>query len=312
MAMDLRQLAALVAIADTGTFSAAADALHTVQSNVSTHVARLERELGVTLVDRAGSRLTEEGEAVVARARRVAAELEALEADVASLRDEVIGSARMGVIGTTARWLIPALLSAMEERHPKVKVSVLEGNNTSLVPQLTAGFLDLAVVNAPIDDPDLVLEPLYQEDLVLVVPPDHALAGRSKVRMADLEGHPLLLGPPGTAFRSDLDRAADSAGIVLTPKIELDGLRLIASLAFEGFGAAVVPSAAIPFWLVDSDAFRMVPIDDAGTREVSVARRRRGLPSAPARALQGAMVDVLRAQSSVLRGVHPSSVGGQR
>ena len=75
--MDLRQLAALVAIADTGTFSAAADVLHTVQSNVSTHIARLERELGVTLIDRAGGRLTEEGEAVVARARRVAAELSA-------------------------------------------------------------------------------------------------------------------------------------------------------------------------------------------------------------------------------------------
>src|SRR5438046_50437 len=78
---------------------------HTGQSNVSTHVARLGRELGVTLVDRAAGRLTEEGEAVVARARRVAAELEALQADVASLRDEVSGPARMGVIGTTARWL---------------------------------------------------------------------------------------------------------------------------------------------------------------------------------------------------------------
>jgi LysR family hydrogen peroxide-inducible transcriptional activator len=68
--MDLRQLAALVAVADEGTFSAAADALHTVQSNVSTHVRRLERELGTQLVDRAGNRLTEEGEVVVARARR--------------------------------------------------------------------------------------------------------------------------------------------------------------------------------------------------------------------------------------------------
>ena len=124
--------------------------------------------------------------------------------------------------------------------------------------------------------------------------------------MAELAGHPLLLGPEGTAFRSDLDRAARAAGIVLTPKVELDGLRLIASLAFEGFGAAVVPSAAIPFWLVDSDAFRMVPVTDAGTRQVAVARRRRGLPSAPARALQDAMVDVLRLQASVLRGVHPS------
>ena len=304
--MDLRQLAAIVAIADTGTFSAAAEALHTVQSNISTHIARLERELGVTLVDRAGGRLTEEGEAVVARARRIAAELEALQADVASLRDEVSGPARMGIIGTTARWLVPALLSAMERTHPKVKVSVLEGNNTSLVPQLTAGSLDLAVVNAPIDDPDLVLEALYEEDLVLVVPPDHPLADRSEVTMRDLDGHELLLGPEGTAFRSDLDRAARRAGITLRPKVELDGLRLIASLTFEGFGAAVLPSAAIPRWLDGSAAFRRIPITDAGTRQVSVARRRRGLPSAPARALQEVMVEVLREQAATKLGVSPS------
>src|SRR5688500_16312470 len=111
--MDLRQLAALVAVAETGTFSAAADVLHTVQSNVSTHVARLERELGATLVDRAAGRLTEEGEVVVARARRIQAELDALAADVASLRDEVEGVSRLGVIGTTARWLMPPLLTAM-------------------------------------------------------------------------------------------------------------------------------------------------------------------------------------------------------
>ena len=80
-----------------GSFSAAARALHTVQSNVSTHVARLERELGVTLVDRAGGVLTEEGEAVVRRARRIQAELDALGADVAALRDEVTGTVRLGV-----------------------------------------------------------------------------------------------------------------------------------------------------------------------------------------------------------------------
>src|SRR5256885_14166355 len=105
--MDLRQLAALVAVAEHGTFSAAADLLHTVQSNVSTHVARLERELGAALVDRAAGRLTEEGEAVVARARRIQGELAALAADVASMRDEGAGPARVGVIGTIRRWLAP-------------------------------------------------------------------------------------------------------------------------------------------------------------------------------------------------------------
>ena len=304
--MDLRQLAALVAIADTGTFSAAADLLHTVQSNVSTHVARLERELGVTLVDRAGGRLTEEGEAVVARARRVAAELEALTADVASLRDEVSGPTRMGVIGTTARWLVPALLSAMETAHPRVKVSVLEGNNTSLLPALSAGRLDLAVINEPINDPDLLVQPLYDEDLILAVPLDHPLAERAEISMADLAGHELIMGPPGTAFRTLLDAVAADAGVTLRPKVELDGLRLIASLVFEGYGAAVLPSAAIPRWLDPGTQFRRIPIRDAAPRRVGIARRRRGLLSAPARALQDVMIDVLREQATRTSGVHPS------
>src|SRR5438445_329698 len=97
--MDLRQLGALVAVADHRSFSAAADALHTVQSNVSTHVARLERELGATLVDRAAGQLTVEGEAVVARARRVGAELEALVSAVAALRPAAVGPPRLAPHG---------------------------------------------------------------------------------------------------------------------------------------------------------------------------------------------------------------------
>src|SRR5438477_5803282 len=148
--MDLRQLNAVVAVAEYGSFSAAADALHTVQSNISTHVARLERELGCPLIDRAaGCRLTEEGQAVVERARRVSAELEALVADVAALRHEVTGNVRLGVIGTTARWLVPRLLPAMAERHPKVHMVIVEATSTSLEPQL-ADRLDLAVVNLPV------------------------------------------------------------------------------------------------------------------------------------------------------------------
>ena len=103
--MELRHLQALTAISDHGTFSAAAEHLNTVQSNVSAHVARLERELGVPMIDRATGRLTEEGQAVVARTRRVLAELDAMVADVAACRDEVTGAVRIGIIGTTARWL---------------------------------------------------------------------------------------------------------------------------------------------------------------------------------------------------------------
>lgn len=299
--MDLRQLAALVAVAEAGTFSAAAARLHTVQSNVSTHVARLERELGTLLVDRAGGRLTEEGEVVVARARRVQNELDALVADVASVHDGVAGDVRMGVIGTTGRWLVPPLLEGMSARYPKVRMAVVESNTTSLLPQLLAGSLDLVVVNLPVDDADIIAEPLFDEELVLIAPTGHLLAQSDRVDLAELAGHELLLPPPGTSIRSDLDRAARALGLTLTAKAELDGLRLIASLAFEGFGAAVLPVTAVPGWM--GGPWRRVAIDRLGRRQVGIARRRRGMPSTPARALREVVADIVAERATAQDGI---------
>jgi DNA-binding transcriptional LysR family regulator len=301
--MDLRQLASLVAVAETGTFSAAATRLHTVQSNVSTHVARLERELGVTLVDRSAGRLTDEGEAVVARARRVQAELEALTADVASLRDEVAGQVGLGIIGTTARWLMPPLLTAMAERHPKVRILTLEANTTALLPQLVAGSLDLGVVNLPAIDPEVAVEPIFEEELILVAPSDHPLVGGGPVGIRELAGHELLLTPPGTSIRVLLDEAADAAGVKLQAKAELDGLRLIASMSFEGYGAGIVPTTAIPRWLTTGD-WRVVPLPDLPRRCVALGCRKRGLASAPSRAVQEVIRDVVTDQAAAHPGVH--------
>jgi LysR family hydrogen peroxide-inducible transcriptional activator len=289
--MDLRQLGALVAIAEHGGFSAAARALHTVQSNVSTHVARLERELGVVLVDRSSGALTEEGEAVVGRARRIQSELDALAADVASVGHEVSGAARIGIIGTTARWLTARLLEAMGEVHPQVHLVVVDATTTSLLPQLDTGRLDLAVVALPVHEPDLDTETLFEEDLVAVAPPSHALYGRDRIGLSELAEHELLLGAPGTAFRDDLDRQARALGVELRSKAEVDGMRLIASLAFEGFGAAVLPASAVPRWYPGD--FSTVTIDGVVGRAVGLARRRRGMLSAPARALREVLRDVI-------------------
>jgi DNA-binding transcriptional LysR family regulator len=303
--MDLRQLASLVAVAETGTFSAAATKLHTVQSNVSTHVARLEKELGVTLVDRSAGRLTDEGEVVVARARRVQAELEALTADVASLRDEVEGQVSLGVIGTIARWLMPPLLTAMAERHPKVRILTLEANTTALLPRLVAGSLEVGVVNLPAIDPEVVVEPLFEEELILVVPTGHPLAGVRRVGLQELSRHELLLTPQGTSIRVLLDEAAAAAGVELRPKAELDGLRLIASMCFEGFGAGILPATAIPRWLTTGD-WEVIPLPNLPRRRVALACRKRGLPSAPSRVTQDVIRDVVREEAAAHPGVHPT------
>ncbi len=300
--MDLRQLAAIVAIADHGGFSAAARALHTVQSNVSTHVARLERELGVSLIDRATGATTPEGEAVVGRARRIHAELDALVADVASVHRDVSGTARVGIIGTTARWLTPPLLEAMAATYPGVHVVVVDATTTSLLPQLDSGRLDLAVVALPLAEPDIEATPLFAENLVVVAPRDHALAGRASVTIAELAEHELLLEPPGTAFRDDLDRQARAAGVELRTLAEIDGMRLLATLAIEGFGAAVLPASATPRWY--GGEFSRVAVTGVTDRSVGIARRRRGMPSAPARALREVLVGVVTDQVPRQPGLH--------
>ncbi len=300
--MDLRQLGALLAVAEAGSFSAAARQLHTVQSNVSTHVARLERELGVVLVDRSSGTLTEAGQAVATRARQIQAELDALEGDVASLHDEVTGNVRLGVIGTTARWLVPPLLTATTAALPRVRLVVVDATTSSLIPQLVGGRLDLAVVNLPIDDPDVATEQLFDEETTLVTPLDHPLATDQRVTLADIAQYPVLLEPQGTGFRDVLDEQARADGVTLVPQAEIDGMRLLATLAFQGFGAALLPASAAPNW-VGGD-WRRVMVDGIEGRSVGLARRRRGLLSAPARALRQVIREVIDTEAAAQPGVH--------
>ncbi|HLJ08912.1 MAG TPA: LysR family transcriptional regulator [Acidimicrobiia bacterium] len=306
--MEIRHLQALVGVADHGSFSAAAEALGTVQSNVSAHIARLERELGAPLVDRSAGRLTEEGEIVVARARRMLVEMVSLVADVSAMRLEVIGTVRAGMIGTTGRWLVPRLFALLREHHPRVQMTVADGTSASLEPRLVNGQLDLAVVSLPVIGDELVARPLFEEDLMLVVPVDHPLAaGPRPLPLAALTELDLVLPLPNTALRDDIDRALRRANVTLKPALELDGIRMIASLTFDGFGPAILPATAVPFHM--RERFALIELENFPRRRVGVAQRRRGLPSAPTRAVIELLDAVANDPSQRPMGLHPPSPG---
>jgi molybdate transport repressor ModE-like protein len=291
--VDVRQLAALVAIADHGTFSAAARALFTVQSNVSSHVARLEKELGTELVDRAHGGLTDDGARVVERARRVLRELDDIAAELAQRDGDIVGDVRLGMLGTTARWLLPRLLAETSARHPQVRVIVAEGSTSVLIPALISGQYDAAIVHLPVDEPELTIEPLFAEDLLLLAGHSHPLADRSVIHLAELAGYRLLLPPPGSALRKVLDRAALAVGAKLEAEAEVDGVRLLATLAVDGHGAAIVPATAVPRRI--DGGFTTVHVPELPPRVVALTSHRRPAPSGAVKAL----FDVLR---SVLPG----------
>ncbi len=299
--MDVRQLSVLVAIADHGTFSAAARALFTVQSNVSSHIARLERELGTVLVDRAQGGLTDEGERVVDRARRILRELDDIAADVAPVDADVSGEVRLGMLGTTARWLLPSLLSALGTDHPNVRTIVSEGSTSALIPGLLTGRYNAAIIHLPVDDPELALEPLFAEDLLLVAHGDHPLAGRGELPLRELGDHRLLLPPTGSALRRVLDRAAAGVGVQLRPQAEIDGVRLLATLALDGHGAAIVPATAVARNVAGD--YEVVRVPELPPRVVALAYQRRPPPGAPARALFEVLRDVLASRASDQPGV---------
>lgn len=299
--MDIKQLHALLAIADHGSFSAAAKALLTVQSNVSAHIQRLEGELGVVLVDRHDGTLTPEGEMVAQRARRVVHEIEDIDADIHSLGESPSGEARIGTIGTTGRWLMPLLLPELSARHPGVHVIISEGATNTSLPRIASGDIDAAIVHLPITSGDFEVTELFAEELVLIAHTKHPVAKNSSITLSDLAHHPILLPPRGSPLRRIIDRAAANDGVALTALAEIDGVRLLTSLAFEGFGAAIVPASAIPGWLRGD--FVRITVPGLPRRVVGWAQRQRPRPNRATLAVRDTLVDIVARYANKQPGV---------
>ena len=300
--MDLRQLNHLIAVAEHQSFSAAARALHTVQSNVSTHVAKLEKELGAALIDRHTMEPTAEGRAVLERARRIRTELQAINDDIVSMRHEVAGEVRIGCIGTTGRWMASPLLGRLAERHPSLLPVLVDATTTSLTPRVLDGDLDMAIVNTPVVEAGLESEPLFDEERIIVAPTDHPLADRGTINVADLAEHPVMLTPRGTTFRDAIDQELAAAGVRLTAAAEVDGLRLLASLAYQGYAPALLPASAVSGY-PDGD-WSLVHVEGLARRSVGLVRNRRTTPSMPIRAAREVVLDVIREIAPRQPGIH--------
>jgi len=173
------------------------------------------------------------------------------------------------------------------------------------VPLVVAGDLDAAVVSFPCTDPDVTTEELFEEDVVLVAPNDHPLAGYDSLAPSDLAEFPLLLGPTGTAFRDELDAELAGEGVVLTSLAELEGPLLLAALAFDGYGPAIVPASAASW----TGPVRRVPVSGLAKRSVGLVWNRWVHPPAPTRAVCDLLREVVAEHGSDEPGIHPVSSG---
>ena len=301
--MEIRQLEALIGIADHGSFSGAADVLGTVQSNISNRIAHLETELGTELVNRSTGLLTESGDIVVDRARRILNELRGIASDVSELSAEIHGQVVLGMIGSAGRWIVPLILEALKSTYPHIALHIVEGTNSVIEPQLVKGQLDLAVLAWPIYAAELTGVDLFLEDLVLICDKEHPLAKMpAPLSFATLSEYEILLPFRGTPIRREIDEASRLVGVELKPLIELDGLRTIASLTFDGYGPSILPATMLSRHLRDKFVAR--PIDKIARRRVLLATRRFGFPAAPVRALHALLIDVVKRATNVPEGIY--------
>jgi LysR family hydrogen peroxide-inducible transcriptional activator len=289
--MELRHLDTLLAIAEEGSFTAAADALATVQSNVSLQVRQLEDELGAELLvrSRRGAVPTECGEAVLERARRIRRELEALRADLSMLQGLAAGEASFGIVGTASRWVVPALVADLRVNAPGVRLRVNEGASERLVAEVAAGELAQAVVTEPVADRRLAVETLLVETLVGVVPLDVVLPP-PPVPLVALAEIGLVLPPVANPLRREVEAAAEEQGVALDVHIEIEGIRLIGDLVASGSGASILPETAIP---AELPGLRVVEVADLPPRRLGLVYARDAYLSLADRAVRDSLLELV-------------------
>jgi LysR family nitrogen assimilation transcriptional regulator len=270
--VELRHLDTLLAIAEEGSFTGAADALATVQSNVSQQVRQLEAELGAELLTRSrrGAVPTECGELVIERARRIRRELEALRGDLSILQGLEVGDASFGIVGTASRWLVPRLVADLRARAPGIRLRVNESASERLVAEILSGELAQAIVTEPVQERRLVVETLLEENLVAVVPEASSIRG-GPVPLDALTSLGLILPPVGNPLRTEVEHAAAERGVTLPVTVEVEGIRLIGDLVAAGAGASVLPETAVPTELT---GVRIVALAEVPPRRLALVSAR--------------------------------------
>jgi len=245
--MEFHQLRYVCAIAETGSFSRAAERCQVAQPSLSQQVLKLEEDLGAKLFDRLGRsiRLTEAGRAFLPHARSILHQMEAARAGVADKCADTRGGVAVGVIPTIAPYLMPRYTSAFAKKYPEAKLRIVEETTPILVESLRNLSIDLAILALPLRHKDLELFPLRTEPLFAVLPKDHPRAGVKSLALKDLRGESFVMLRDGHCFR-DLSIAACTHARV-TPRIafESDQFSSLFGMVGAGVGVSLVPEMAI-------------------------------------------------------------------
>ena len=278
--MTLTELRYIVAVAREKHFGRAAEACFVSQPTLSVSVKKLESELGVMLFERGSAEvtLTPIGEEIVQQAQRVLDEANRMKEIADQGRDPLRGALRVGVIYTIGPYLLPRIIKAMIDRHPQMPMILQESFTVRLLDMMRTGDVDVAVLAEPFDDTGLNVQPLYDEDFLVAVPPQHPWAKLSSIASIDLKQETMLLLGVGHCFRDQVLEvcpeaarfSANSEGIQKT--VEGSSLETIRHMVAEGLGVTVLPKMSAT---EDDPLLTFIPFDaPAPRRRVVLAWRK--------------------------------------
>ena len=292
----MRPLEELAAVARLEHVTAAADELGVPQPTLSRSLARLSETVGAPLLRRQGRgvALTRHGRLLAAAAERAIAEVAGAVREIRAETDPTGGLVRLGFQHVMGTDLVPTALRRLREGWPDIRVDLHQGGADPLVAGVAAGDSDLALVATVLGDlpAGLTGRVLGVQELVLLVPPDHPLAGGGRVEPAVIGGEPFVAMAPGFGMRTITDRLLHDAGLRVRPTYECEDLATVGGLVAAGLGVGLAPVGTGHPGTVE------VPLttrDGVPTRTVQLLWSESSIGSPPVATLRDVLVDTVPA-----------------
>ena len=246
--METRQLKAFVAITESSTFTAGARRLNITQAAISMQIHQLEEEIGIQLFTRTARRsmLTEAGERLLPRARKILREHDDTLAEIAELAGKEHGRLRIG--SASAMFVskqLPAILGDLKTKYSNAEITVSSGTSKALDEKILRGEIDIALVSLPVESATIKTDLLMSDEIVAVASPQHRLAGKKFISAATLAGEPLILGERGGNTRRLIDEFFAAANVKPNVIMELSRQDAINKMVGNNMGVGIAGSKTI-------------------------------------------------------------------
>ena len=246
--MEIRQLKAFLAIAEAKTFTAGARRVNVTQAAISMQIRQLEDEVGLQLFTRTPRRviLTEAGEYLLERARKILREHDSALAEIAEIAGAEYGRLRIGSASAEFTTLqLPNILQRIREKYPKGDLSVTSGTSQKLVEKIMHGEIDIAFVSLPVENSSITTERLFSDEIVAIAHPSHPLANEKYISAAALAGEKLILGERGGNTRRMIDDFFNAANVRPNIVMELSRQEAVNQMVEANMGVGTAGAKTI-------------------------------------------------------------------